>query len=87
MEQNITTIQNDISEIKAALLGNKISGEKGIVGKIVELEEQLEEQETKIELLLEEKTKITVYIKIITWIMAAIGTGILGFIVKQIMEK
>lgn len=80
METNVEKIQTDVMEIKSALLGNPLSGEKGLTGRIDFLTVKMELQEGQIKALIEEKTKNGVYIKLINWLLAVIGVGVIGTI-------
>jgi hypothetical protein len=69
-----------VTEIKLALLGNPLSGEKGLAGRIDFLTAKVELQDNQIKLLIEEKTKNTVYVKLINWLLTVIGVGIIGLL-------
>ena len=75
MEQSVTQIERDVAEIKSALLGNPLSGDKGLTGQIVTLHAKQEIQESQIKALIEERVKNTVYIKIINWLLGAVIAG------------
>ena len=83
----MTQIEKDIAEIKTALLGNLLSGDKGLVGRIEILTAKQEILEDRIEALIEEKIRNTVYIKIITWLASIIGAGFVGMIFNILQKK
>ena len=82
MEDNVSKIQTDISTIKSALLGNVLSGETGLVGQITVLKTELELMKAEVKALTEERVKNTVYVKIITWLLAVVGVGIISLIIN-----
>lgn len=76
----MTQIEKDIAEIKTALLGNPLSGDRGLVGRIEVLTAKQEILESNIKMLTEEKIKNAVYLKIITWLASIIGVGFVGMV-------
>lgn len=76
MEESFKGMKEDITEIKSALIGNGLSGDKGMVGKV----EKLEEQVLK---LTEERIKNTVYIKLLSFVLTAVTTAVIGIIVTN----
>jgi len=83
----MTQIEKDIAEIKTALLGNALSGDKGLVGRIEILTAKQEILEDRIEALIEEKIKNKVYIQIITWLASIIGVGFVGMVFNKLGNK
>ncbi|MEZ0182657.1 hypothetical protein [Flavobacterium oncorhynchi] len=86
MEHSVSQIEKDVAVIKSAILGNPLSGEKGLAGRIDVLNAKQEILEQRIETLTEEKVKNTVYIKIITWLSAVIGAGIFGLMFNYLKK-
>lgn len=80
MENNVEQIQSDVKEIKTALLGNSLSGEKGLTGRLNAIDLRQESIESELKTLRDERVKNTVYVKIITWLLAVIGIGTIGLI-------
>lgn len=80
MESSVEKIQSDVSTIKQALLGNDILGDKGLVGQIAVLKTEHDIMRAELKQLTEEKVKNTVYVKIITWLLAVVGVGITSLI-------
>lgn len=87
MENNVETInisiseiKSDMLEIKSALLGNNLSGDLGLKGRIDIVKAKQEILETQIKELQTERVKNTVYVKIITWLLSIIGALILAFL-------
>jgi hypothetical protein len=87
MESSVEKIQSDVTEIKLALLGNPLSGEKGLAGRVDFLNEKVELQENQIKLLIEEKTRNSVYIMLIKWLLTVIGVGVIGLIFNYFNNK
>jgi hypothetical protein len=75
------------AEIKLALLGNPLSGEKGLAGRVDFLNEKVELQENQIKLLIEEKTRNSVYVMLIKWLLTVIGVGVIGLIFNYFNNK
>jgi len=80
MESSVDAIQRDVSTIKSALLGNDLSGDKGLVGQITALKAEHEILKAELKSISEDRVKNTVYVKIITWLLAVVGVGIVGLI-------
>lgn len=93
MEQNVEIINNSISEIKSdvleiksALLGNNLSGDLGLKGRIDIVKAKQEILETQINELRDERVKNTVYVKIITWLVRIIGAGVILAIINYLKK-
>ena len=80
MESTVEQIQSDVKEIKTALLGNILSGEKGLTGRLDSIDLRQNSIETEMKSLSMERVKNTVYVNIIRWLLAVIGVGIVGLI-------
>jgi chromosome segregation ATPase len=87
MEHSVSQIEKDVAEIKSALLGNALSGEKGLTGRITVLDAKIELLEKQITNLSEERVKNTVYIKIINWLVGTVIAGTIAFVFSQIKIK
>ena len=86
MEQSGEEIKTDISVIRTALVGNELSNDKGLVGDILVLKAEQELLKAEVKQLTEEKIKNSIYIRLITWLSAIIGTGVIGFVLKYIFQ-
>ncbi len=75
--QIMSQIEKDIAEIKTALLGSALSGDKGLTGRISAMED-------RIRILELEDTQNVNLKKVIVWLISAIGIGFLGIIFKYI---
>lgn len=89
----MTQIEKDISEIKIALLGSLMSGDKGLVGRVHLFDDKLEKLEKKvddrikeadirIELLEKSNVRNSVKMTIITWVASVLGLGFASLIFK-----
>ncbi|MFV8336431.1 hypothetical protein ACNQF7_10150 [Flavobacterium sp. RSP29] len=81
MENTVEKIQTDVTEIKAALLGNSMSGDKGLVGRLEGQNISIEILESQMKTLIEEKIKNAIYIRLINWLLAVIGMGVIGGVI------
>jgi hypothetical protein len=81
MENTVEKIQTDVMEIKSALLGNALSGDKGLVGRIDAQGTSLTLLEAQVKSLIEEKIKNAIYIRLINWLLIVIGTGLIGGVI------
>ena len=79
-DRQITSqIEKDIAEIKTALLGSALSGDKGLVGRINDIEDRLKVQE----LLRNQNYNLN---KVIIWFISALSIGFISLVFKQ-LEK
>jgi len=74
MEESFKGMKEDISVIKSALIGNELSGDKGMVGKVDRLEQ-------KVITLTEDRIRNSVYIKQLTWGIGALTTIVTGIVI------
>ena len=86
MEQSVEEIKTDISVIRTALVGNELSNDKGLVGGLVVVKAEIELLKAEVKQLTEDKIKNSIYIRLITWLSAIIGTGVIGFVLKYIFQ-
>lgn len=80
-------IQKDVEIIKGALLGNQLSGDKGLKGRIDVLTAKQEILEGQLKEISEERVKNSVYIKIINRLLLVIGTGVVGIAFDILLKK
>lgn len=85
IKEDISTIQSSISQIKSALLGNELSGDKGLTGQLITIKTEVEALKADVKKLTEENIKKSEFIKLITWLSIVIGTGVIGFILNQVL--
>lgn len=67
-----------LDEVLKSLKGDDY-GNPGFVGRVTAIE-------SEVKILKESKTINGVYIKIITWLLAIIATGVVGFILQTILK-
>lgn len=79
MENSVEQISQDVAEIKSALLGNKLSGEKGLNGQIESLKNKVENLEVELRDLRETRVENKTYILLIKFFMTAIALGVIGY--------
>lgn len=80
MENSVTQIERDVTEIKMALLGNPLSGEKGLTGRIDVLDAKQEILEKRIETLTEEKVENRVYVLIIKVLLTLLAGSVITYL-------
>ena len=87
MEENIKSIQKDVSNILNALIGNNINGNKGLIHKVEILEKEQITLKGEISDLKEENIKNESLIHILKWVSGSIVGSILAYVVIQIITK
>ena len=70
-------IEKDIAEIKTALLGSALSGDKGLVGRINDIDERLK----ALELVRNQSYNLN---KVIIWLVSALSIGFISLIFNAI---
>lgn len=83
MEDTVSQIQSDVNEIKIALLGNILSGDKGFKGQIETINAELETLKLEIKTLRDERVKNEVYVLIIKGLLGLFGAGLLAYIFNK----
>ena len=84
MEQSMEEIKSDISEIKSALIGNPLSGDRGLIGQVNLLKNELEYVRKDLNVVQKENVRITLIIKQLGFVTGVLVTGFLGAIIKLI---
>ena len=84
MEQSMEEIKSDISEIKSALIGNTLSGDKGLIGQVTLLKNDLEYVRKDLNVVQKENVRITLIMKQLGFVTGVLVTGFLGAIIKLI---
>ena len=75
--QIMSQIEKDIAEIKTALLGSALSGDKGLVGRISDIDERLK----ALELVRNQSYNLN---KVIIWLVSALGIGFISLMFNAI---
>ena len=75
--QIMSQIERDIAEIKTALLGSALSGDKGLVGRINDIDERLK----ALELVRNQSYNLN---KVIIWLVSALSIGFISLMFNAI---
>jgi hypothetical protein len=84
MEQSVEEIKIDISEIKSALIGNTLSGDRGLIGQVELLKKELEFVRQDLDFVQKENVKITLIMKQLGFVTGVLVTGFLGALIKTL---
>lgn len=84
MEQSVEEIKTDISEIKSALIGNPLSGDRGLIGQVNLLKQELKYVRKDLDIVQKENVRITLIMKQLGFVTGVLVTGFLGAIIKLI---
>ena len=84
MEQSVEEIKNDISEIKSALIGNPLSGDRGLIGQVSLLKQELEFVRKDLDVVEKENVRITLIMKQLGFVTGVLVTGFIATIIKLI---
>ena len=77
-------IKSDISEIKSALIGNPLSGDRGLIGQVNLLKKELEFVRKDLDVVQKENARITLIMKQLGFVTGTLVTGFLGAVIKLI---
>ena len=84
MEQSVEEIKSDISEIKSALIGNPLSGDRGLIGQVNLLKNELEYVRKDLNVVQKENIRITLIMKQLGFVTGVLVTGFITAIIKLI---
>ena len=84
MEQSMEEIKSDISEIKSALIGNTLSGDRGLIGQVNLLKNELEYVRKDLNVVQKENVRITLIMKQLGFVTGVLVTGFITAIIKLI---
>ena len=84
MEQSVEEIKSDISEIKSALIGNTLSGDRGLIGQVNLLKNELEYVRKDLNVVQKENVRITLIMKQLGFVKGVLVTGFITTIIKLI---
>ena len=87
MEQSVEEIRYDIAQIKSALLGNEMSGDRGIIGQMTLQKAEMDFLKKDLDDLKKEAIKNGVYIDQLRYVTGGAVLVIIGLIVKLIFTK
>ena len=86
MEDSIESIQKDMSIVKSALIGNSLSGERGVIGQIDTLKGELEFLKKDLTLMQEKSIKNEVVINQLKYVAGSAVAGIIIVAIKVIFS-
>lgn len=84
MEQSVEEIKYDIAQIKSALLGNEMSGDRGIIGQMTLQKAEMDFLKKDLDDLKKEAIKNGVVINQLKFVTGSAVIVIIGLIVKLI---
>lgn len=87
MEQSVEEIKTDISVIKTALIGNELSGDRGIIGQMNILKAEIDYLKKDLELVQNEAIENKVIIRQLKWVAGVSVAGLIGLMIKTIFTK
>lgn len=87
MEQSVEEIKTDISVIKTALIGNELSGDRGIIGQMNILKAEIDYLKKDLELVQKEAIENKVIIRQLKWVAGVSVAGLIGLMIKTIFTK
>jgi uncharacterized protein YPO0396 len=79
LKKDLDIVSNNVREIKEAIIGNVLSDDRGMVGKLKEMEKELE-------VLKNYRIENRVYMKIVIGIGAVIGTVFITMVAKGLIQ-
>lgn len=86
LKKDMQQISDDVKEIKLAIMGNPMTKDDGLVGKIREVVYDLEAQKKEIDGLKEDRIVNTVYMKIILWFSGIAGASVIIYVFNQFLK-
>ena len=84
MEQSVEEIKQDISVIKSALVGNELTKDSGLIGKVTTLQAEIDFLKSDLKVLQDERTRNSVYIKQLSFVTGGLVTALIGGLIKII---
>ena len=84
MEQSVEEIKYDIAQIKSALLGNEMSGDRGIIGQIGSQKSDIDIFKKELNELKEQSIKNGVVINQLKYVSGAAVSGVIYLVIKLI---
>ena len=86
MEQSVEDIKYDIAQIKSALLGNEMSGDRGIIGQVTLQKAEMDYLKKDLEDVKKEAIKNGVIINQLKYVAGASVIVVIGIAVKLIFN-
>ena len=86
MEQSVEEIKTDIAQIKSALIGNEMSGDRGIIGQVTLQKAEMDYLKKDLEDVKKEAIKNGVIINQLKYVAGASVIVVIGIAVKLIFN-
>ena len=86
MEQSVEDIKTDIAQIKSALIGNEMSGDRGIIGQVTLQKAEMDYLKKDLEDVKKEAIKNGVVINQLKYVAGASVIVVIGIAVKLIFN-
>jgi hypothetical protein len=84
MENSVEEIRQDIQDIKSALIGNSLSGERGVIGQIGTLKGEIEFLKKDLALMQEKAIENSLVIKQLKFVAGSAVAGVIVVAIKVI---
>ena len=86
MEQSVEEIKYDIAQIKSALLGNEMSGDRGIIGQMTLQKAEMDFLKKDLEDVKKEAIRNGVIINQLKYVTGVAVAGVIALIIKLIFS-
>jgi hypothetical protein len=86
MEQSVEEIKSDVAQIKSALIGNEISGDRGIIGQVTLLKAEIEYLKKDLDVVQKEAVRNGVIINQLKYVAGTAVAGVIALIIKLIFS-
>lgn len=86
MEGQFSDMGEKLDQMYYALLGNELTKDGGLIGRIIQLEKDVAVLEQKTETLERERNKSDIYVNILWAAGGVICTGIIGYILSVVLH-
>lgn len=84
MENSVEEIRNDIQDIKSALIGNNLSGEKGLIGQIDTLKTKIETLQADLAVVQKDAIRNGIIIGQLKFVTGGAVLGVIALVVRLI---
>jgi hypothetical protein len=86
MEQSVEEIKSDVAQIKSALIGNEISGDRGIIGQVTLLKAEIDFLKKDLDIVQKEAVRNGVIINQLKYVAGTAVAGVIALIIKLIFS-
>jgi hypothetical protein len=86
MEQSVEEIKSDVAQIKSALIGNEISGDRGIIGQVTLLKAEIDFLKKDLDVVQKEAVRNGVIINQLKYVAGTAVAGVIALIIKLIFS-